>query len=1225
VGAVALQWLMTLPRWEVINPDNLLFGLASAQDDSDGSADEAVPAAGAVAPASAAAGAGTAAAGAKRACGRVPRSAGGSAEARANLRSVAADRALLHLLGARVKALARVLEALGSALAKAPKGADQGAGGLGAELEAKLAPLEERVLKASRDLLAETERRAAKAAKDAEKRAAEAERQRTKEERDRREAEAKRAPSKTQMAFAMWLGKAPAPAPAAAAAGPAGGISGALGGLGVPEGGFTGATSAFHSAVPPTSVASNVIDVDAADDDIVMIAETRKPQPSAAAKTAAARTGVVPGRLVFTLPDPAGGAALLAAKINRRLAADARARDAVVQEAAAAASLAPAGAPREGPALSEWIQQLARQHAEDCRTALCFRAHARRVARRRLRNAGVQESAALSALRDEEKGLVPQKQQDSGFGANESSTVPPDIAVVLKGLGRGMSKYKLMHFHSYPPPEKPAGAAAAANAPAGAAGAGTAGPAGAEAKDAPENPEANFRPAYFGTWNARRARARLTRERAERAEAAAAEANAQEVVGFGASAPAAAVDAVLAASGGAAESSAGPSDGATDAPYIAVAAVQRTHGSRISARRPFAVDPSLFNYEVDSEAEWLDQREDEEGNVTDLEADSEVDDEEEKELAGLGVDGKGLAYDYGDGWMVEDDEVEYEEGAGDAGANAGGAAEGDDAEGDGTAETEKRAREGDDAAPAAKKPRLEQVVFGGSLMNSVTGQLLHNRTKPCVIGCVSTEQVATTVAAIAAAGGYQKARGIKDPASNMASGLLDLRARAWYVELDAMRLETVDAESLRSMLVPPSLQDLQDALRRGFPDPVGSGGNRAPLGAAEADTGASKQASQHLARKQAAVAALESHMPVLLRLVHGSTLGMEKLKLKFREQIGQVVSDLISQRVLDLKVLTVTTKGKWLPRDAIPSSSNPADASATVIAASVPSSPSAPSAAVAPNDEGGHNIDHSGPAPASPGGRDIKADSAVAEPVCTSPSGQGAEASNKESAANSSAKESIGLQSFIQSVMVAEGINAPESAYQKTRWLVSDAALVEYGMMAMPDANGSASVSADEYAESKHPLLITSDVYKAAEELATFVTTHDLRKIPGFTCMKVPTAAPPNAGKKRRLEPTPIAPINKLLAAVGTAPLSSPAVPSPLQTRIAPILVAPSPLTAAVVTVPDAELSGHPTDASKSDTPQPSAAKKAKTSAAPSGGVAGADIRALFSGAVATSKPAPSS
>jgi hypothetical protein len=72
---------------------------------------------------------------------------------------------------------------------------------------------------------------------------------------------------------------------------------------------------------------------------------------------------------------------------------------------------------------------------------------------------------------------------------------------------------------------------------------------------------------------------------------------------------------------------------------------------RLDGRRPFASDWSMFDYGFDSEDEWGETTAAATGNEEDDESDDESDDDVAQPEA---------QYDYGDGWMCADDEIEYD-------------------------------------------------------------------------------------------------------------------------------------------------------------------------------------------------------------------------------------------------------------------------------------------------------------------------------------------------------------------------------------------------------------------------------------------------------------------------------------------------------------------------------------------------------------------------------------
>ena len=124
----------------------------------------------------------------------------------------------------------------------------------------------------------------------------------------------------------------------------------------------------------------------------------------------------------------------------------------------------------------------------------------------------------------------------------------------------------------------------------------------------------------------------------------------------------------------------------------------------LGGRRPLLCDTRLFDYMVDSEAEW--ESEDEEGE--DLASDDEEEEEEEEALAPQGT---AAGYDYEDGFMALDTVVHYAGGAqedeeGDTVLQGGGSPAQNPVRG-GT----KRSREGGDG-DAGKPPKCARVLTG---------------------------------------------------------------------------------------------------------------------------------------------------------------------------------------------------------------------------------------------------------------------------------------------------------------------------------------------------------------------------------------------------------------------------------------------------------------------------------------------------------------------------------
>ena len=158
-------------------------------------------------------------------------------------------------------------------------------------------------------------------------------------------------------------------------------------------------------------------------------------------------------------------------------------------------------------------------------------------------------AAAATAWVDEAMSAAAATATTTGFvGTAAPARPPPAVAMALDSVGHGMASLRLFSFH-----------------------------------DA-------LRPAYVGTWSARRARAALARAQAVAATEREEDERCPQVgrpLGDLMSLAAAAGDGM-------------PGDAAADAePYIDVSL--RSH--RVSARRPLGCDPALFAYEVDSDAE----------------------------------------------------------------------------------------------------------------------------------------------------------------------------------------------------------------------------------------------------------------------------------------------------------------------------------------------------------------------------------------------------------------------------------------------------------------------------------------------------------------------------------------------------------------------------------------------------------------------------------------------
>ena len=468
----------------------------------------------------------------------------------------------LRLLGERVRAVARLADAITAA-----RGLDASA----------VIDAEERLQKAERNVVAETEKQAAL---DAKRRAAHKAKEAHKSapnggaSSSSKAAALSKASQGQRTLFATWR------------------LAGAASISEVP-------TSVSNAASPGLSSPA-VAAVAAADGTPVV-------SPAPAPEAAAAAVAATPARAGRPLPQntvlPHGDAAV--AKRARRETADAHARSRTTWAAVDAALCSQMPLDEVRSALNAWIRRTRGTRAADAALRLQERAKAVAAARAFLRDSGAGES-------DDRDVIVVDLASPDGADAGAAAAPPPAVAVARLRLAHGCTPYKLFAFGS------------------------------------------DARPAFYGTWNAARQRERTA---ALRQELAAAAAEAEEELRYRGTIPA-----------------------PPTPPFIDVLTDPNGSGPRPRLRRtsPFGVDPSLFVYEVDSEAEW----EEGEGaamDVTDLEKASDGEDEEdEDEEDGAVKPDRGerdaAAYDYRDQWLATDDVIEYE----DADAAVAGAQPGQD-------------------------------------------------------------------------------------------------------------------------------------------------------------------------------------------------------------------------------------------------------------------------------------------------------------------------------------------------------------------------------------------------------------------------------------------------------------------------------------------------------------------------------------------------------------------
>lgn len=84
----------------------------------------------------------------------------------------------------------------------------------------------------------------------------------------------------------------------------------------------------------------------------------------------------------------------------------------------------------------------------------------------------------------------------------------------------------------------------------------------------------------------------------------------------------------------------------------------KPRSSIVTGRNPFGRDTAYLDYDVDSEAEW-EEGDEEEGE--DCDVDGPDDDDEEDKIEDEGGDHDTRVYNYDDGWLAQDDEIDAED------------------------------------------------------------------------------------------------------------------------------------------------------------------------------------------------------------------------------------------------------------------------------------------------------------------------------------------------------------------------------------------------------------------------------------------------------------------------------------------------------------------------------------------------------------------------------------
>jgi len=433
------------------------------------------------------------------------------------------------------------------------------------------------------------------------------------------------------------------------------------------------------------------------------------------------------------------------------------------------------------------------------------------------------------------------------------------------------------------------------------------------------------RPAYFGTWSAAAARRRRAAELSSTGggggDAAAAPPTAQEALDeermFGVRQSAAATAGATTPAGQGEGGTA--ADGATAAgPYISLkprgGLIDTT--ARLTARRPWRADLSLFQYDVDSEVEWEEEGGDD--NVTDLEAASEGEEEEEGAKRETGkVDA--AEYDYEDGWMCADDEAIGEEGVAAEDGEPGPGDEGDAAEGEGGGKP--AAPAGGGKAGSTKAPfhvvwegRSCRVVATAAAVGAPGIPSANPPPPPWLAPHVPSSAWVTDLRAPGADGSVEVllGYGAAEYAAWHASATFPAtmrrnvtRFKAWFKETAGMAVEPNASHGAGSTVI-------------ALPAPVAAEGGALPEVSVRG-SGAPGRASR----------LLPAHLlPLLVEVVHGFGGGVDGLKQRWKAALTArgLPEDTVSMAQLEDKIHDIAPKVKCAP---IPVAGTPTKAAST--------------------------------------------------------------------------------------------------------------------------------------------------------------------------------------------------------------------------------------------------------------------------------------------------------